>query len=58
MQAKKILFPTDFSTLSDAVLETPASLARGTRAKLLIVHVEEHPAAYAVGEVYGPSGPG
>lgn len=52
MQAKKILFPTDFSTLSDAALPHATSLAHDTGAKLFIVHVEELPAAYAVGEMY------
>jgi universal stress protein A len=52
MYAKKILFPTDFSTSSDAGLEQATSLARDTGASLLIVHVEEPPAAYGGGEMY------
>ena len=52
MNAKKILFPTDFSTCSDAGLEQATALARDTGARLLIVHVEEPPAAYAGGEMY------
>jgi nucleotide-binding universal stress UspA family protein len=52
MNAKKILFPTDFSTCSDAGLEQATALARDTGAKLLIIHVEEPPAAYGGGEMY------
>ena len=52
MHAKKILFPTDFSTLSDAALRHATTLARDSGAKLLIVHVEEPPAAYGTGEMY------
>jgi nucleotide-binding universal stress UspA family protein len=52
MQAKKILFPTDFSHSSDAALPVATSLARDTGAKLLIVHVEEPPMAYGGGEMY------
>ncbi len=36
--AKTILFPTDFSTASDAALEHAAALAKSSGAKLLIVH--------------------
>lgn len=52
MIAKKILFPTDFSSSSDAGLEWAESLARDTGATLLIVHVEEPPSAYGGGEMY------
>lgn len=52
MHAKKILFPTDFSHLSDAALEHASALARDTGATLLIVHVEEPPMAYGGGEMY------
>jgi len=52
MQARKILFPTDFSHLSDAALEYATTLARDTGAMLLIVHVEEPPMAYGGGEMY------
>ncbi|CAL1125018.1 unnamed protein product [Cladocopium goreaui] len=52
MKAKKILFPTDFSTPSDAGLAHATSLARDTGATLLIVHVEEPPTAYGGGEMY------
>ena len=52
MNAKKIIFPTDFSTSSDAALPHAASLARDMGATLLIVHVEELPAAYGGGEMY------
>lgn len=52
MQIKTIVFPTDFSTCSDAGLDYATALARDTGATLLIVHVEEHPVAYGVGEMY------
>jgi nucleotide-binding universal stress UspA family protein len=52
MNVKKIVFPTDFSTCSDAGLEQATALARDMQAKLLIVHVEEPPAIYGDGEMY------
>jgi len=52
MHAKKILFPTDFSTLSDSALQYATTLARDMGAKLVIVHIEEPPAAYGAGEMY------
>jgi len=52
MQAKKILFPTDFSTSSDAALKYATTLARDMGATLVIVHIEEPPAAYGGGEMY------
>lgn len=52
MNVPKILFPTDFSTLAQAALETATSLARDRGAKLLIVHVQEPSLAYASGEFY------
>ena len=52
MNAKKILFPTDFSHCGDAALEMATSLARDSGATLLIVHVEEPPVAYGGGEMY------
>jgi nucleotide-binding universal stress UspA family protein len=51
MNARKILFPTDFSTSSDAGLEHATALARDSGAKLLIVHVEEPRAADGGGAV-------
>lgn len=48
----KILYPTDFSTCSDAGLEHATSLAKDKNATLLIVHVEEPPMAYGGGEMY------
>lgn len=48
----KLLFPTDFSTLSQPALEMATDLARQRNAKLLIVHVEEPPIAYGGGELY------
>jgi nucleotide-binding universal stress UspA family protein len=50
--AKTIVFPTDFSTASDAALEHAAALARSMDAAVLIVHVEEPPLAYGGGELY------
>lgn len=52
MNVKKILFPTDFSHSGDAALTFATSLARDMGAKLVIVHVEEPPAAYGGGELY------
>jgi nucleotide-binding universal stress UspA family protein len=52
MNAKKILFPTDFSHTGDAALAMATALARDTGATLLIVHVQEPPMAYGGGELY------
>jgi nucleotide-binding universal stress UspA family protein len=52
MNAAKILFPTDFSTLGQTALEMATALAKERKAKLLIVHVEEPPMAYGGGELY------
>jgi nucleotide-binding universal stress UspA family protein len=52
MNAHKILFPTDFSTLGQTALEMATSLAKDRGAKLLIIHVEEPPLAYGGGEMY------
>jgi nucleotide-binding universal stress UspA family protein len=52
MHANKILFPTDFSELSQSALAHAASLARDSGATLLIAHVEEPPQAYGSGEAY------
>jgi len=52
VQVSKILFPTDFSTTCQAALELATTLARDTKAKLLIVHVEEPPAVYSEGALY------
>ena len=52
MNAKKILFPTDFSTMGQTALEMATSLAKDRGAKLLIAHVEEPPVAYGGGELY------
>jgi nucleotide-binding universal stress UspA family protein len=49
---QKILFPTDFSPASEAVLRHATALARGNNATLLIVHVEEPPLAYGSGELF------
>jgi nucleotide-binding universal stress UspA family protein len=52
MPTTTILFPTDFSTASDAALAHAEALARQSKARLLIVHVEEPPMAYGGGELY------
>jgi universal stress protein A len=51
MQTKKILFPTDFSTASDAALDHATAIARDAGAMLTIVHVEEPIDSYG-GELY------
>jgi nucleotide-binding universal stress UspA family protein len=52
MSGRKIMFPTDFSHTEDAALALATSLARERGSTLLIVHVEEPPAAYGAGEMY------
>jgi universal stress protein A len=52
MTTKKILFPTDFSTSSQAALEHAEAMAKAHQATLLIIHVAEPPAAYGAGEMY------
>jgi nucleotide-binding universal stress UspA family protein len=52
MNAPKILYPTDFSTLGQTALEMATSLARDRGATLVIGHVEEPPMAYGGGEFY------
>ena len=52
MAGKTILFPTDFSTASDAALSHAETLAKQSGARLVIVHVEEPPLAYGGGELY------
>lgn len=47
-----IIFPTDFSTASDAALPHAEALARQANGSLLILHVEEPPLAYGGGELY------
>jgi nucleotide-binding universal stress UspA family protein len=49
---RKILFPTDLSPASNAVLRHATALARGNNASLLILHVEEPPLAYGGGEMF------
>ncbi len=51
MNARTILFPTDFSHCGDAALEMASTLAADSGAKLLIVHVEEPAAVYGGGEL-------
>ncbi|GAF96991.1 unnamed protein product [marine sediment metagenome] len=50
MNARAILFATDFSNSSQAALEYASSLARDSSARLLIAHVEEPAPAYGAGE--------
>lgn len=52
MNAKKILFPTDFSHTGDAALEFAATLAKQSGGQILIVHAQEPPIAYGGGEMY------
>jgi universal stress protein A len=52
MKTKKIIFPTDFSHLSDAALSHATALARDSNGLLLIVHVEELPTLYGEGAMY------
>lgn len=57
MAAKTILFPTDFSTVSDAGLEIASALSRDMDAELVIAHVLEEPAIYAGEFYYGNAEP-
>lgn len=43
MNAKRILFPTDFSHYNDAALKYASALAAESGAHLFIVHVDEEP---------------
>lgn len=52
MNAKRILFPTDFSHTGDAALRFATSLAKESGGRLIIVHVQEAPLAYGGGEMY------
>lgn len=52
MNARKILYPTDFSTAGQTALEMATALARDRGATLVIMHVEEPPMAYGGGELY------
>lgn len=52
MNAKKILFPTDFSHSSDWGLSHATALAKESGSTLIIAHVEEPPAAYGGGVMY------
>ncbi len=51
MKVKSVLFPTDFSELSQAALPYAVSLARDFDAELLIAHVIEPGAVYSFGGV-------
>lgn len=52
MNARKILYPTDFSSAGHTALEMATSLARDRGATLLIAHVEEPPMVYGGVEFY------
>lgn len=52
MNARKILYPTDFSSAGQTALEMATSLARDRGATLLIAHVEEAPMVYGGVEFY------
>jgi len=52
MNARKILYPVDFSTSGQTALEMATSLARDRGATLVILHIEEPPMAYGGGEFY------
>lgn len=47
-----IVFPTDFSTASDAGLAQATKLAKQAGERLVVVHVAEPPLAYGGGELY------
>ncbi len=51
MYAKKILFPTDLSSLSNRPLELATILARDMKARLIILHIQEVAHAYGGGEL-------
>lgn len=52
MQAKKILFPTDFSLASEEAFAMACVLAKDWNAKLLVVHIQEPTIPYGGGEFY------
>jgi len=52
MKARKILFPTDFSSNSQAAFEMAASLARDSGAELIVLHVQDLLVDYGGGEMY------
>jgi universal stress protein A len=52
MKMQTIIFPSDFSHCGNSALALATVLARDTGAKLVIVHVEEPPLAYAGGDMY------
>jgi nucleotide-binding universal stress UspA family protein len=52
MHARKILFGTDFSHLSQEALARATALASESGATLLIAHVEEPPMMYGAGAAY------
>ena len=52
MKARKILVPTDFSSYSQAALETATSLARDSGAELIVLHVQDLQAEFGGGEMY------
>jgi universal stress protein A len=57
VNAKKIVYPTDFSEFGQHALEMATALARDSGATLVVCHVEETPLAYGGGELYVPAEP-
>jgi universal stress protein A len=56
MNARTILFPTDFSGHAAAALQYAVSLARDRKAEIVIVHVVEPGAVYSSGDSYFTGG--
>ena len=54
MNARKVLFATDFSDASQSALKYAEMLARDTKALLLIVHVQERVIHYNLGDMQLP----
>jgi nucleotide-binding universal stress UspA family protein len=52
IEIKKILFPTDFSEFSNHALKYAVALAERFQAKLVVLHVCEHPIAGSGIEAY------
>ena len=52
IEIKKILFPTDFSEYSNHALKYAVALAERFQAKLVVMHVCEHPIAGSSIEAY------
>ena len=57
MNAKKIIFPTDFSTAAEVGMPEAESLAKARGATLVVLHVQEPLMAYEGALYYGPNEP-